>query len=98
MTPDFFQPGSFYRFCGGSGPSPAQQIAAAPVPAPSPPVTQNAAEVIQAEQDTAQQNLMKKSVKRTVWAGDTGSFMPGPGNVAGQPGQAGQTGYKSKLG
>lgn len=61
---------------GGGGPSPAQQIAAAPVPLPAPPVTSTDPSVIQAEHDLAQQNLLKKSVKRTVLAGDTGGWNP----------------------
>lgn len=72
---------------GGGG---AQAIASAPIPTPAPPVTANSAEVIQAEQDTAQQNLMKKSVKNTIYAGDTGGYKPG---VQQPPG-----GFKSKLG
>ena len=69
----------------GGGGAPAQQIAQAPVPTPAPPVTATAAEVIQAEQDLAQQNLIKKSVKKTIMAGDTGGFVPGASNPANAP-------------
>ena len=61
---------------GGGGPSPAQQIAQAPTPLPAPPVTSSDPSVIQAEHDLAQQNLLKKSVKKTVLAGDTGGWTP----------------------
>jgi hypothetical protein len=81
---------------GDSPSTPAQQIASAPVPTPAPPVTAGDASVIQAENDVAQQNLIKKSVKRTMLAGDTGGFQPGAQNVAGQP--AAPTNYKAKLG
>jgi hypothetical protein len=81
---------------GGS--APAQQIASAPVPTPAPPVTSTNAEVIQSEHDLATSNLIKKSVKKTILAGDTGGYNPGaPGSV---PGQAASptAGYKAKLG
>jgi hypothetical protein len=52
--------------------------------------------VIQAEQDLAQQNLIKKSVAKTILAGDTGGYNPMAQNVAGQPGAT--TSYRSKLG
>lgn len=79
-----FWPRHAFLFKGGN--QPAQQIQSAPVPLPAPPVTANAAEVIQAQQDFAQQNLVKKSVKKTIYAGDTGGFTPGQG---GSPGQLG---------
>ena len=79
---------------GGSG---AQQIASAPVPTPAPPVTSQDPAVTQAEHDFAQSNLLKKSVKRTILAGDTGGYMPGGGGGQGQQPGA-QTGYKPKLG
>lgn len=63
--------------------SPSAQIAAAPVPTPAPPVTSSNAEVISVEQDTARQNLAKKSVAQTVWAGDTAGYRPGGSNPAG---------------
>ena len=82
-------------FGGGGG---AQQVAAAPTPTPAPPVTSSQAEVIQAEHDVAQQNLMKKSIKNTVYAGDTGGFK-GPGAVAPQNAAVAPTAsFKSKLG
>jgi hypothetical protein len=63
------------------GGSPAAAVQAAPLPVAAPPVTTSSAEVIQAQQDIAQQNLMKKSIKKTVFAGDTGGYkgMPGAG-------------------
>ncbi len=70
---------------GGSGGNPAQQIAAAPVPLPAPPVTAVAPAVIQAEHDLAQQNLLKKSVKKTVIAGDTGGYHPPTPRPGAQP-------------
>ena len=79
-------------FGGGGGG--AQAIQSAPVPTPAPPVTQNNAAVLQAEHDMAQQNLLKKSVKNTIMAGDTGGWTPG--NPQGQAGAA--AGYKAKLG
>ena len=70
-------------FKGGS--SQAQAIEAAPVPLPAPPVTQNNAAVLKAEHDYAQQNLLKKSVKGTMLAGDTGGYSPAkpPGSPGG---------------
>lgn len=68
------------------GGSPAAQIQSAPVPTPAPPVTATNAEVVQAEQDVAQQNLLKKSVKKTIYAGDTGAFKVGQPGYPGQPG------------
>jgi hypothetical protein len=56
------------------GGSPAQAIQAAPTPVTAPPVTTSSAEVIQAQQDYAQQNMMKKSIKKTIMAGDTGGY------------------------
>ena len=78
-----------FLFKGGGG---ASAIQSAPVPTPAPPVTSSSAEVIQAEQDTAQQNLLKKSVKKTIFAGDTGGYKPG----GAQPGPG--VGFRSKLG
>jgi hypothetical protein len=81
-----FWPRHAFLFKGG-----AQAIQSAPVPLPAPPVTASSAEVIQAQQDFAQQNLMKKSVKKTIYAGDTGGFTPGMAGSPGQPGPAPQT-------
>jgi enolase len=64
-----------YRYMGGGG-GQAQQINQAPVATPAPPVTQNSAEVVQATQDTMRQDMLKKSVKKTIFAGDTGGFTP----------------------
>ncbi len=59
-------------FKGGS--SQAQQIQSAPVPLPAPPVTANNQAVLQAEHDFALQNQGKKSIRKTIVAGDTGGF------------------------
>lgn len=49
-------------------------------------MTSTNAEVIQAQQDFAQQNLLKKSLKNTIMAGDTGGFSPGmPGSPGSGP-------------
>jgi len=89
MNPFF--PRHHMLFMGGGGG--AQAISSAPIPTPAPPVTANSAEVIQAEQDTAQQNLMKKSIKKTIFAGDTGGWQGGAGNPQQPPAT-----FKSKLG
>ena len=60
----------------GSPPQ-SQAIESAPVPTPAAPVTATNSEVIQAQQDYAQQNLLKKSINKTILAGDTGGFQPG---------------------
>lgn len=78
--------GVFTKHGGGS--SPAAAINAAPVPIPAPPVTATAPEVLQAEHDVAQANLLKKSIKRTIVAGDTGGYSPmgqNPANASGGP-------------
>lgn len=81
----------------GDSPS-SNAVAAAPVPAPAPPVTSDAPEVVQAEMDMAKQNLLKTSINKTILAGDTGGPM-GPGAAPSAPGQpTAPTGYKAKLG
>lgn len=86
-----------FFYMGGGGGGSVQQIQSLPVPTPAPPVTASAAEVVQAEQDTAQQNLMKKSIKKTIFAGDSGGFQHGQGGAPGAP-ISPSTGYKGKLG
>lgn len=81
------------RFFGGGGGS---GIASAPIPTPAPPVTADDPSVIAAEHDLAKQNLLKKTVNKTILAGDTGGYMPGGVNTAGQTSPP--TSYKSKLG
>jgi hypothetical protein len=81
-----------YRYMGGGGSS-AQAIQSAPVPTPAAPATMTDKSVVQAEHDFAQRNMLKKSVKSTILAGDTGGYMPGGKS---QPGA--QAGYKAKLG
>ena len=80
---------------GGGGSSGAAATQSAPVPTPAPPVTADNQSVIAAEQDMARQNLIKKSVKNTILAGDTGGYVAGnnPANAASPV-----TGYKAKLG
>jgi hypothetical protein len=79
------------RFEKGGG---GNLIAQAPVPAPAPPVTMAANEVVQAAQDLKQQELLRKSIKKTVFAGDTGGWggnpmKPGPvGMIPGISGPA----------
>lgn len=86
MTNQLFPPHAF-AFKGGGGPSPAQQIASAPVPIPAPPVTNAAPEVMQAQQNEARANLLRKSIKSTIFAGDTGDYSSKQG-----------VGTKTKLG
>lgn len=79
------------RHLGGGGGAGA--IQSAPVPTPAPPVTADNPASIQAEHDMAQSNMLKRSVKKTILAGDTGGFQAGGPNVAGQA----ATGFR-KLG
>lgn len=78
---------------GGGG---TPQISSVPVPTPAPPVTSDSAEVIAAQQDEAQENLIKKSVKKTILAGDQ-VYTPGQPGGPGGP-VASPTSYKAKLG
>lgn len=60
-------------------------------PTAAPPVTASAQEVVQAGIDLRQQELRKKSIKKTTVAGETGGWMgskPGkmPGAAYGMPG------------
>jgi hypothetical protein len=79
---------------GGSSSSPA--IASAPTPTPAPPVSSTNQQVVQAELDTARQNLMKKSIKNTIYAGDT-AYKAGEVGSPGNPG-SGPSSYKKTLG
>jgi len=83
-----------FLFLGGG--TSGNGIASAPVPTPAPPVTADDPAVVQAEQDLAQQNLIKKSVAKTILAGDTGGYQPGAANAAGHA--QSPTSYKAKLG
>ena len=69
---DHFLEKHTFRF--HSGGSAIQQVQAAPVPTPAPPVTTTNAQVVQAQHDLAQQELLKKNIKKTVYAGDTGGY------------------------
>jgi hypothetical protein len=80
---------------GGGGGGAAQAVQSAPVPTPAPAVTSDNPAVIQAEQDLIRQNLVKKSVKHTMLAGDTGGFQPGGANAANQPSSPAT--FKSKF-
>lgn len=55
-------------------------IDGAPTPVPAAPVTSDSAEVLASQHDLSMQNLMKKSVKKTIFAGDTGGWTAGGGN------------------
>lgn len=48
-----------------------------PIAEPTPPVTKTANEVVQAGMDLRQQELLKKNIRSTIKAGDTGGFKPG---------------------
>lgn len=62
----------------GKKPAPQQPlIQAAPIPSPSPPVTNTAKEVVQAGMDLRQQEMLKKNIRSTVKAGDTGGYGTG---------------------
>ena len=61
---------------GGGGGDGAQQIASAPIPTASPPVTETSPEVVQAQQDLRRQALKKKGFSQTIFAGDDGGWMP----------------------
>ena len=93
MTHPYWPKHNFLYLGGGSG---ASAIESAPVPTPAPPVTADNPAVIQAEQDLAQQNLIKKSVAKTILAGDTGGYQPGAANAAGQA--QSPTSYRARLG
>lgn len=77
-----FWPEHAFCFLGGGGSPAATEIESAPVPAPAPPVTTSNAEVVAAEQQVASQNLMKKSIKGTILAGDNLGYNPGGNNPA----------------
>ena len=84
----FLDPANAFGTVSKGSAGAAGGIASAPVPVPAPPVSSAAAEVIAAEHDIAQQNLLKKSVKKTILAGDTGGFNPAGMNPANAPGSA----------
>ncbi len=50
-----------------------------PAIAPAPPVTTSNKEVVQAGQEAMQQEMMKKSIRKTIYAGDTGGAGAGGG-------------------
>jgi hypothetical protein len=63
----------------------ASAINSLPVPTPQAPITAANAEVLQAQDAFAKASLLKKSVKDTIWAGDTGGFKPGEAGYPGGP-------------
>jgi len=74
---NFWDPAGLFTNNGNNA---ASAIDSAPVPVPAPPVTADSAEVLAAQKDLARQNLLKKSVKKTIFAGDTSTNMGGPGS------------------
>lgn len=73
-----------------------QQVQATPA---APPVSSTASEVVQAGIDLRRQEMLKKSIKGTVMAGDTGGWRPPPststpggGGLAALPGGGGSAG------
>ncbi len=42
----------------------------------APPVTMSNLDVVNSQQDFLHQEMMKKSIKKTIFAGDTGGFRP----------------------
>jgi hypothetical protein len=54
-------------------------------------VTTTSQDVIQAQQDVLQQEMLKKSIRKTIYAGDTGGFKPNTGMAPGIAGPAGAT-------
>ena len=58
----------------GKSPAPTTVIQQAPVAEPAPPVTATSAEVVQAGSDLRRQEMLKKSIRSTIKAGDTGGF------------------------
>ena len=91
MWPPDFIPRHAKRYFG----SPATPtIAAQPIPTPAPPVTSDSQQVLQAQQALQNQLGQQKTVKKTIFAGDV-AYSPAGANVAGQPGGAPGTGYKT---
>lgn len=79
-----------------ANPNPANAIDSLPVPVPQPPITAANPEVLAAQSDFEKANLLKKSVKNTILAGDTGGFFKGEGGYPGSPASATQ-GFKGKF-
>lgn len=69
-------------------------IDALPVPLPSKPITSASPEVIAAENDYARAQMLKKSIRNTIYAGDTGGYNPTAPNPAGA---GGAQNYKPKY-
>jgi len=59
-----------------------------PIAEAAPPITPVASDVVQAGMDMRQQELLRKNIKSTIRAGDTGGFNPAKGKarpVGGSP-------------
>jgi hypothetical protein len=54
----------------------ADQAAVVAAQATSSPTSASGADVLRAQMDLVQQEAMKKSIKKTIFAGDTGGFSP----------------------
>lgn len=70
-------------------------IDAVPVPTPAKPISPANPQVQAAKDDYADANLLKKSIKKTIIAGDTGGFQSTAPNVANQ--QAPISSYKGRY-
>ena len=86
-----FWPKHAFVFFGSPSPPTIQQQ---PIPTPAPPVTSDSQQVLQAQQALQNQLGQQKTVKKTIFAGDV-AYSPAGSNVAGQPGGAPGTGYKT---
>lgn len=77
-----WDPANIFTSGSKSGQSPADQIAATPVPTPVAPITPASPEVLFAQKEFAREQAGKMSIAKTVWAGDTGGYRPGGQNPA----------------
>lgn len=73
MKPSLFDWNSYVIALSFGSPSPPAMPA---VPAAVPPVTPTSADVVQAQQDLRRQSLKKRGFDKTVFAGNTGGWMP----------------------
>lgn len=65
-------------FLGGDKSNAGAGIDAVPVPTPAKPITAANQQVTAAQDDYADANLLKKSIKKTIHAGDTGGYSAKP--------------------
>jgi hypothetical protein len=63
----------------------ANAINSLPVPIPQPPITPANPQVLQAQQNFAQQTMGQKTVSDTILAGNTGGFYKGEPGSPGNP-------------